>query len=123
MNRDISRRQALGGLSAATALSLAGWPGRASASAKPTGPVNITVMGTSDLHGNCLNWDYFKNREYDDSAHNDIGLAKVSSLVKQIRADRGRRQCLLFDSGDTIQGTPLAYYYVKVKPITETRET
>jgi 2',3'-cyclic-nucleotide 2'-phosphodiesterase/3'-nucleotidase len=123
MNRDISRRQALGGISAATALTLAGWPGRASAAAKPTGPVSITVMGTSDLHGNCLNWDYFKNREYDDSAHNDIGLAKVSSLVKQIRADRGHKQCLLFDSGDTIQGTPLAYYYAKVKPITETRET
>ena len=37
----------------------------------------LTVMGTTDLHGNALNWDYFKDAEYDDTAHNDIGLAKV----------------------------------------------
>ena len=39
-------------------------------------------MGTTDLHGSALNWDYFKNAEYDDSAHNDVGLAKVSTLVE-----------------------------------------
>ncbi len=80
-------------------------------------------MASSDIHGNALNWDYFKNAEYDDSAHNDVGLAKISTLVNQIRADRGKDRTLLFDSGDTIQGTPLAYYYAKVEPITETRET
>lgn len=85
--------------------------------------VKVTVMATSDIHGNALNWDYFKNAEYDDSAHNDVGLAKISTLVNQIRADRGEDHTLLFDSGDTIQGTPLAYYYAKVEPITETRET
>ena len=61
-------------------------------------------METSDLHGNALNWDYFKNAEYDDSAHNDVGLAKVSTLVNQIRADRGRGSTMLFDSGDTHPG-------------------
>ncbi|TKK88102.1 bifunctional metallophosphatase/5'-nucleotidase [Herbidospora galbida] len=85
--------------------------------------VKVTVMASSDIHGNALNWDYFKNAEYDDSAHNDVGLAKISTLVNQIRADRGKDRTLLFDSGDTIQGTPLAYYYAKVEPITETRET
>lgn len=25
--------------------------------------VTITVMESSDLHGNALNWDYFKNAE------------------------------------------------------------
>ncbi|GAA3202169.1 bifunctional metallophosphatase/5'-nucleotidase [Actinocorallia longicatena] len=120
--QEITRRQALaGGVSAATALSLAGWQGRAAAGDDETS-VTITVMGTSDLHGNCLNWDYFKNAEYDDSAHNDIGLAKISSIVQQIRADRGGHRTLLFDSGDTIQGTPLATYYGKIKPITETGE-
>src|SRR4051794_547023 len=82
--------------------------------------VRITVMETSDLHGNGLNWDYFKNAEYDDSAHDDVGLAKVSTLVNQIRADRGRANTMLVDSGDTIQGAPLDYYYAKVEPITET---
>ncbi|GCE75322.1 bifunctional metallophosphatase/5'-nucleotidase [Cellulomonas biazotea] len=80
---------------------------------------SFTVMGTSDLHGNALNWDYFKDAEYDDSAHNDVGLAKISTLVDQVRADRGARNTLLVDAGDTIQGTSLAYYYAKVAPITE----
>ncbi|MFI6319877.1 bifunctional metallophosphatase/5'-nucleotidase [Nonomuraea sp. NPDC050556] len=93
------------------------------AAASPSKTVTVTVMGTSDLHGNTLNWDYFKNAEFDDKAHNDVGLAKVSTLVNQIRADRGADHTLLFDSGDTIQGTPLAYYYAKVKPVNETRET
>ncbi|MCC5574621.1 5'-nucleotidase C-terminal domain-containing protein [Microtetraspora sp. AC03309] len=92
------------------------------AAASPDHTVKITVMASSDIHGNALNWDYFKNTEYDDSAHNDVGLAKVSTLVKQIRADRGADHTLLFDSGDTIQGTPLDYYYAKVEPITESRE-
>ena len=27
----------------------------------------LTVLGTTDLHGNVYNWDYYKNAEYDDS--------------------------------------------------------
>jgi len=90
------------------------------ASAAPTPSLTVTVMGTSDLHGNVYNWDYFSDKEYDDSAHNDVGLAKISTLVDQVRAARGRDKTLLFDSGDTIQGTPLTYYYAKEEPITET---
>ncbi|GIH39213.1 multifunctional 2',3'-cyclic-nucleotide 2'-phosphodiesterase/5'-nucleotidase/3'-nucleotidase [Microbispora corallina] len=93
------------------------------ASANSGHTVTITVMASSDIHGNALNWDYYKNAEFDDSAHNDVGLAKVSTMVKQIRADRGAGHTLLFDSGDTIQGTPLDYYYAKVEPITQTGET
>ncbi|GLX01542.1 5'-nucleotidase C-terminal domain-containing protein [Microtetraspora sp. NBRC 16547] len=92
------------------------------AAATPDHTVKVTVMASSDIHGNALNWDYFKNAEYDDSAHNDVGLAKISTMVKQIRADRGADHTLLFDSGDTLQGTPLDYYYAKVEPITESRE-
>ncbi|TDD41593.1 bifunctional metallophosphatase/5'-nucleotidase [Nonomuraea terrae] len=88
----------------------------------PAKTVTVTVMGTSDLHGNVLNWDYFKDAAYSDSQGNAIGLAKVSSLVNKIRAERGADHTLLFDSGDTIQGTPLAYYYAMVEPITETGE-
>ena len=82
---------------------------------------HLTVMGTTDLHGNALNWNYFKNAEYDDSAHNDVGLAKISTLVDQVRAEKGRQNTLLIDAGDTIQGTPLAYYYAKIQPITDGR--
>ncbi|MFC9732120.1 bifunctional metallophosphatase/5'-nucleotidase [Streptomyces roseolus] len=85
---------------------------------RPAKRYSFTVMGTTDLHGNVLNWDYFTDKEFDDKAHNDIGLAKISTLVNQVRADRGRRNTLLIDAGDTIQGTQLSYYYAKVDPIT-----
>ena len=78
----------------------------------------LTVMGTTDTHGNVFNWDYFKDAEYTDRDSNDIGLAKVATLVKAVRAERGADSCLLLDAGDTIQGTPLSYYYAKVDPIT-----
>ncbi|MGI5506124.1 bifunctional metallophosphatase/5'-nucleotidase [Lentzea sp. CA-135723] len=78
----------------------------------------LTVMGSTDLHGNLFNWDYYLNREFDDYAHNDVGLAKISTLVNDVRASVGRHRTLLLDAGDTIQGTPLAYYYAKVEPIT-----
>jgi 2',3'-cyclic-nucleotide 2'-phosphodiesterase/3'-nucleotidase len=79
----------------------------------------LTVLGTTDLHGHGENWDYFKNAEYDDSRHNDVGLAKVSTAVDDIRAEKGRDHTLLIDAGDTIQGTPLSTYYAKVDPITD----
>lgn len=78
----------------------------------------LTVMGSTDLHGNVFNWDYYLNREFDDYAHNDVGLAKISTLVNDVRSAVGRHRTLLLDAGDTIQGTPLAYYYAKVEPIT-----
>nr|WP_238338415.1 5'-nucleotidase C-terminal domain-containing protein [Pedococcus badiiscoriae] len=95
----------------------------AAADAGPTpagapGRFRLTVLGTTDTHGNVLNWDYFKDAEYDDGAHNDVGLAKISTLVTAMRAERGAASTLLIDAGDTIQGTPLSYYYAKVDPIT-----
>jgi 2',3'-cyclic-nucleotide 2'-phosphodiesterase / 3'-nucleotidase len=112
----------LGGLTAASALALAGWPGPAeAATGKGTArSVTITVMGTSDIHSHAVDWDYYNDAAYSDSAGNVVGLARVSSLVKQIRADRGRERTLLFDAGDTIQGTPLGFYYATVEPITKT---
>ncbi|WP_435612029.1 bifunctional metallophosphatase/5'-nucleotidase [Streptomyces sp. bgisy159] len=79
---------------------------------------SLTVMGTTDLHGHVFNWDYFKDAEYTDKAGNAQGLARISTLVNGIRAEKGRRNTLLIDAGDTIQGTPLTYYYAKVDPIT-----
>ncbi|MFF7165271.1 bifunctional metallophosphatase/5'-nucleotidase [Streptomyces sp. NPDC008086] len=78
----------------------------------------LTVMGTTDLHGNIFNWDYFKDAEYSDAKGNAKGLSRVSTLVNQVRAEKGRRNTMLIDAGDTIQGTPLTYYYAKVDPIT-----
>lgn len=88
---------------------------------RPPKRYSFTVMGTTDLHGNVFNWDYFTDKEFDDKAHNDVGLAKISTLVDRIREERGRQNTLLIDAGDTIQGTQLSYYYAKVDPITAKR--
>ena len=113
----------LGGAGAAAALFAA--PGTAQAMQEKGKPgegggttYRLTVLGTTDTHGNVLNWDYFKDATYDDAAHNDIGLAKIATLVKLMREERGARNTLVLDAGDTLQGTPLAYYYAKIDPIT-----
>ncbi|WP_435255771.1 5'-nucleotidase C-terminal domain-containing protein [Streptomyces althioticus] len=85
---------------------------------KPVKRYALTVMGTTDLHGHVFNWDYYKDAEYQDTDGNAQGLARVSTLVNRIREERGRDNTLLLDAGDTIQGTPLTYYYAKVDPIT-----
>ncbi|MCW2782948.1 MAG: 5-Nucleotidase domain protein [Marmoricola sp.] len=77
----------------------------------------LTVLGSTDLHGHVYNWDYYKNLEYDDTAHNDVGVAKVATLIQAMRAQRKGEAILTLDAGDTIQGTPLAYYYAIVDPI------
>jgi 2',3'-cyclic-nucleotide 2'-phosphodiesterase (5'-nucleotidase family) len=123
----VSRRQVIGGLTAASALALAGWPGSAEAATAGSGTdhdrsVTITIMGTSDIHSHAVNWDYYNDAPYKDKAGNVVGLARVSSLVEQIRTNRGRDRTLLFDAGDTIQGTPLGFYYATVEPITSTGE-
>jgi 2',3'-cyclic-nucleotide 2'-phosphodiesterase/3'-nucleotidase len=96
------------------------------ASAAPTNPIakanhteSITVMATTDMHGYALNWDYFNNAPFST----DTGLAKVATLVDQVRADRGDEHTLLLDNGDTIQGSSLVQYYAKVEPFTETGAT
>ena len=80
----------------------------------------LTMLGTADLHNNVLNWDYFKGRPYADTAGNRIGIAHASTLIKAIREERGAQNTLTLDAGDTIQGTPLGYYYAKVEPASET---
>ncbi|MET8911691.1 5'-nucleotidase C-terminal domain-containing protein [Micromonospora sp. NPDC004551] len=117
-----SRRQVLAvAAAAATAPLIAGAP--AEAKPKPPKTWDLTVLGTSDTHGNVYNWDYYRDAEFDDSKHNDVGVAKLATLVNQIRAERKGKATLVLDAGDTIQGTPLATYYAKQEPITSTGET
>jgi 2',3'-cyclic-nucleotide 2'-phosphodiesterase/3'-nucleotidase len=119
----ITRRTLLSSAAAAGVLTAAGMsPAEASKRRpphRPGTPVKLTIMGTTDLHGSVLNWNYFTNAEYDDSAGNDIGLAKVATLVEAVRSQRGRDHTLMIDAGDTIQGTPLAYYFARIAPITD----
>jgi 2',3'-cyclic-nucleotide 2'-phosphodiesterase/3'-nucleotidase len=65
--------------------------------------VQITILGTTDLHGNINPIDY-----YTDKADNR-GLAKVATLIKRVRKEQPNT--LLIDSGDTIQGSPLESFH------------
>ncbi len=86
------------------ALLAAGAPGGCQS---PTGSQNvqITLLGTTDLHGNLYPMDYYSNQPA------NRGLAKIATLIRQVRAEQPN--LLLLDSGDTIQGTPLAFYYAR----------
>ncbi|MFD8317010.1 bifunctional metallophosphatase/5'-nucleotidase [Kitasatospora purpeofusca] len=110
-----------GALAAATPAAAAG-PDEARAKGR-TKRQAFTVMGTTDLHGRVLNWDYFTDAVYADKAHNEVGLAKISTLAKQVREEKGWDRCLLIDAGDTIQGTQLTYYYARVEPIATEADT
>ena len=67
--------------------------------------VQITILGTTDLHGNIYPIDYYTNKP------DNRGLAKIATLIKRVRQEH--KNILLVDSGDTIQGTPLEYYHNK----------
>jgi 2',3'-cyclic-nucleotide 2'-phosphodiesterase/3'-nucleotidase len=81
---------------------------------------SFTILGTTDLHSHVFNWDYYTNAAYKDSKGDQIGIAKIATLVNQQREAKGRHRTLLVDAGDIIQGTSLAFYYAKVDPITGT---
>lgn len=69
----------------------------------------IAILETTDLHANILGYDYYKLAE-DPS----IGLDRTATLIREARAEF--RNSLLFDAGDTIQGTALADYQARVAP-------
>ncbi|WP_329122230.1 bifunctional metallophosphatase/5'-nucleotidase [Streptomyces sp. NBC_01465] len=87
---------------------------------KPKKTHSFSILGTSDLHSHVFNWDYYTDATYKDSAGDAVGIAKIATLVKKLRAEKGADRVLLIDAGDIIQGTSLAYYFARVDPITGT---
>jgi len=74
--------------------------------------VKFRIMETTDIHTNLLNYDYYKNANYEK-----VGLAKTATLVKEARAEV--KNSVLVDNGDLIQGTPLGTYEAKIDPLKE----
>lgn len=66
---------------------------------------SITLLATTDVHGTVLDYDYAMGKPTEKGQ----GLARVSTYVKSIR--QNNKNVMLIDNGDTIQGTPLSYYY------------
>ena len=80
-------------LSIAMVLSLS-----ATALAAGTGETHLTIIGTSDTHGNIWGYSYEDMKESTGD-----GLARVATYVNQVRSENPNT--ILVDAGDTIQGT------------------
>ena len=69
---------------------------------------DLTVFSTSDIHGSIIGWNYFTAKPA------DVGLAKISTLIKEARSQKGPNDAILVvDGGDILQGTPLDTYMVQ----------
>lgn len=68
----------------------------------------VTILGTTDVHGNL--WDY----SYEDNKTADVGLARISSMANEIRSEN--KDMLLIDNGDMVQGTILTDDMYNVTP-------
>ena len=62
------------------------------------GEKHITILGTSDMHGNIWGFSYEDNAE---TANN--GMARLYTYIQQVRAENPNT--ILIDAGDDIQGT------------------
>ncbi len=93
--RKFLKRSAVTGAGVALSGAAAAPAAQAAPAAKGPKRYSLTVMGTTDLHGHVFNWDYFKDAEYSDKAGNSQGLARISTLVDQVREEKGRCNTLL----------------------------
>ena len=69
--------------------------------------VEILFLDTSDIHGQLYTTDYTADASASGTYRQ--GLTRVASYVKEMREQYAN--VFLADTGDTIQGTPLTYYY------------
>ena len=66
--------------------------------AEAEGEKHITILGTSDMHGNIWGYSYEDNAETDNN-----GMARLYTYIQQVRAENPNT--FLVDAGDDIQGT------------------
>ena len=72
-------------------------------SAPDGGKITITILETTDVHGNVYPYDYFRGKD------DDRGLALAATVVNEYRAQNPNT--LLLDCGDLIQGSPLTFLF------------
>ncbi|MGH8446473.1 MAG: bifunctional 2',3'-cyclic-nucleotide 2'-phosphodiesterase/3'-nucleotidase [Solimonas sp.] len=72
--------------------------------------LQLELLETTDLHANVLGYDYYRA-----APDPTLGFERVATLIAEARA--AYPNTLLFDAGDTIQGTVLADYQARVAPV------
>ncbi|WP_036174237.1 bifunctional 2',3'-cyclic-nucleotide 2'-phosphodiesterase/3'-nucleotidase [Massilia sp. 9096] len=87
---------------ASAASAAAGAPANA-ARVRAGASASLAILETTDLHANVVGYDYFKL-----AADPSLGLDRAATLIEQAR--REFPNTLLFDNGDTLQGTALGDY-------------
>lgn len=62
--------------------------------------ISLKILATTDLHMHVLGYDYFA-----DKPTQRFGLSRTAAQIATER--RGGKNCLLFDNGDSFQGSPM----------------
>ena len=73
-------------------------PTAALAAEADSGEKHLTILGTSDMHGNIWGFSYEDNSETTNN-----GMARLYTYIQQVRAEDPNT--ILIDAGDDIQGT------------------
>jgi 2',3'-cyclic-nucleotide 2'-phosphodiesterase/3'-nucleotidase len=68
--------------------------------------IDITILATSDIHNNYMDYDYFVDKPTDQT-----GLVRLASKIDEYR--QTEKNVLLFDDGDNIQGNPFGDFLFK----------
>lgn len=70
----------------------------------------LALLESTDVHSNVLSYDYYQLGE-----DTSLGFERLATLVGEAR--KQYPNTMLFDAGDTIQGTPLADLQARVQPL------
>ena len=68
--------------------------------------MKLVFLHSSDIHGFIVTTDYQEKNSYAAP----FGLSRLSSIIKQQRDKYGAENVIVTDSGDCLQGSPLAAY-------------
>ena len=74
--------------------------------AAPDDEVRLTLIETSDVHGNFFPYDFLAGGKPGNGS-----LARAATYIGSLRQARGDDSVILLDNGDILQGQPTAYYY------------
>lgn len=71
--------------------------------------ISLKIMATTDLHMHVLGYNYFADRPAPR-----FGLSRAAAQILAERADCPN--CLLFDNGDSLQGSPMGDFLAEAAP-------